>query len=41
MKDDLVPGHFGRGPFIIDDEDDEDGNGKMWPSWHSNTRTKD
>ena len=25
MNDDLLPGHLGRGPFIIDDEDDEDG----------------
>ena len=23
VKNDLVPGHLGRGPFIIDDEDDE------------------
>ena len=23
-KDDLVPGHLGRSPLIIDDEDDED-----------------
>ena len=29
MKDDLVPGHLGRGPFIIDDEDDEDGK-RSW-----------
>ena len=28
-KDDLVPGHLGRGPLIIDDEDDEDGN-RSW-----------
>ena len=26
-KDDLVPGHLGRGSLIIDDEDGEDGNG--------------
>ena len=29
MKDDLVPGHLGRGPLIIDDEDDEDGK-RSW-----------
>ena len=29
LKDDLVPGHPGRGPFIIDDEDDEDGK-RSW-----------
>ena len=29
MKDDMVPGHLGRGPFIIDDEDDEDGK-RSW-----------
>ena len=29
MKDDLVPGHLGRDPFIIDDEDDEDGK-RSW-----------
>ena len=28
-KDDLVPGHLGRGSLIIDDEDDEDGN-RSW-----------
>ena len=28
-KDDLVPGHLGRGSLIIDDEDGEDGN-RSW-----------
>ena len=28
-KDDLVPGHLGRGSLIIDDEDDEDGT-RSW-----------
>ena len=29
MKNDLVPGQLGRGPIIIDDEDDEDGK-RSW-----------
>ena len=29
MKDALVPGHLGRGPLIIDDEDDEGGK-RSW-----------
>ena len=29
MKDDLIRGHLGRGPFIIDDKDDEDGK-RSW-----------
>ena len=42
MKDDLVPGHLEvLSSLMMKMTRMAKDHGKMWPSWHSNTRTKD